>query len=383
MQVEVLGGDRANGMGRLEAAWRELQRAGGVSHPMYTWEWMSTWWQVFGEGRSLVALVARDEHGVAAIAPFVRRKARMNRLFSFDRLELMGTGEDESGEVFSEYVDMPVRPGAGKEVGTRLADQILDFDGEHRWEDIVLHRVGPASAAYSALRDSADRKGFPTGLLEQGECPYVALPATIGQYERQLGPKRRYQIRRSLRDLEKVGRIRFEKAETLDSALCALSVLGELHQQRWEARGKPGVFSSQSFEEFHRQFIRRTFALGWPELWTLCLDGQPIACRYNLRYQGRISCYLSGTKALETHRAQPGIVAHYLCIKDAIESGATEYDFMLGRQSYKLSLSNATRELVTLRVSRNSPKEYVRRNLTAFVRWGRRLLSRRRGGRRT
>lgn len=373
MRIEILDCRSADGIARLEAAWRELQQAGGVSHPMYTWEWMSTWWEVFGEERSLLALIASENGRVAAIAPFVRHRARMNRLFSFRRLELMGTGEDERDEVFSEYVDIPSRPGTGREAAERLADEILNADGKGKWEDIVLHRVRPESSAYMALQTCAQRRGMSAKNVSEGKCPYVELPDIIEDYMKQLGKKRRHQTRRSMRDLAKLGKVSFEKADSLDEALATLHMLGQLHQGRWEARGKPGVFSSQRFTQFHRQFIGQTFALGWPQLWTLRLDGEPIACRYNLRYQDRISCYLSGTRILERSRIQTGIVAHYFCIKEAIESGAMEYDFMLGEQAYKLSMSNAARELVTLRISRPCAKETLRKAACSVVGRVRRL----------
>ncbi len=72
---------------KLGSAWQEIQRAGGVSHPMYSWEWVSTWWEVFGEGRRLQAFVARKGGEAVAIAPFACREARMNRLFGVTMAE--------------------------------------------------------------------------------------------------------------------------------------------------------------------------------------------------------------------------------------------------------------------------------------------------------
>ena len=121
---------------------------------------------------------------------------------------------------------------------------------------------------------------------------------------------------------------------------------------------------------FQRTFIRRTFELGWPELWTLRVGGETLACRYNMRYGSTIYCYGGG---MIPHKAGVGVLCHYFGIRAAIQSGAAEYDFMLGRQPHKLSLSNGTRELVTLRIARNSVKERLRQAVCGVFRRVKRL----------
>ena len=350
---------------KLEFAWKAIQQAGGVAHPMYTWEWVSTWWEVFGEGRQLCAFIAEKNGDVLAIAPFVRREARMNRLFSFRRFELIGTGEEERDEVFSEYVDLPVMPQNGSEAAHALARKVLDMGTRKHWDDIVLHRVRPDSFAYTAFHDATLKRQFSTSRTSV-RCPYIALPATMEKYDSHLSHKRRQRIRQGIKALERMGKLSFKKAETPDEAMAALDILAELHQARWMAKGRPGVFASQRFMAFQKLIICRTFAMGWPELWVLRMDGEAVACQYNIRYDNRISVYTGGIKPLQ--KIGPGILLHYFAIKAAIESGAEEYDFMLGEQPYKASFSNESRELVTLRISRNSVKETSRRACVLVVR---------------
>jgi len=361
LNIEILQTGSADDLRKLEAAWKEIQRSGGVSHPMYTWEWMGTWWEIFGEGRSLLAIIVREGGKAVAIAPFVRRKARMDRLFSFRRLELMGTGEPEQDEVYSEYVDLPTIPGTGSEVAETLIEELFEAVGQDECDDVVFYRVRLKSIVHHVARKLAEKKGLTMSHLSSGKCPYAALPGRLEQYDQKLSSSRRQQIRRSIRSLERKGKVSFAKAETVVNALETLNQLSELHEARWTTCGKPGAFASAKFSEFHNRFIRRTFSMGWPELWTLRVGTEAVACLYNIRYRDRICFYQSGVKTFKDNRLRPGIVAHYFAIKDAIESGAKEYDFLLGESRYKMSLSNATRELVTLRVSRDSPKERFRR----------------------
>ncbi len=360
MKVDVARFSPGQDIAELAKPWQELQSVGGVLHPMYSWEWVSAWWDIFGEDRSLVSYTAREGGQALAIAPFALHEAQMNGPFQFQRMELLGTGEDEEEEVYAEYLDIPVHPHAAEGVAEELVGEVLAGQDDS-WDDIILHRLRPDSHAQKVFPAAAEKAGLDATVIDSGESPFVQLPDSLDEYMSSLGKKRRYQIRRSIRDLEEIGEISFEKAGTVEEALGALAILGELHQARWEARGKPGVFAKSRFGRFQETFIRRTFGLGWPELWTLRVDGDPIASRYNLRFGKSIFCYVSGMRLLDNRRIQPGIIAHYLAIENAIETGAQEYDFLMGEQSYKLSLSNASRELVSIRIARGTLKESLRR----------------------
>jgi CelD/BcsL family acetyltransferase involved in cellulose biosynthesis len=206
-----------------------------------------------------------------------------------------------------------------------------------------------------------------------GVCPYVALPADVDDYDRHLSSNRRQQLRRGIRGLETMGEVDFRCSETLQEARRDLKRLGRLHRDHWRARGREGAFAGERFRRFHRRFIERTFPLGWPQIWTLSLDGRPAACLYNIRFRDRIAFYQSGVRTLKDRRIRPGMIAHYYAIREAIRSGATEYDFLMGDARYKRSLSNAERELVTLRLCRPCLKERVRRVSVRLARGLRRL----------
>ena len=348
-------------IGHLKAAWRQIQGQGGVSHPMYSWEWMSTWLEVFGDDCCLLAFILEENGKPQAIVPMVGRKTTTNKVFSFNRLTIIGTGEPQKQEVFTEYADFPALQGDNACMAASLAEAVSHLEGEFGWDDIVLYRIRPGSFARLFSEELGQKQGYRAAQTDSGVCYYIELPETMEDYMYELSKKRRYQTRRSIRDLNDLGELTSRKAHTVEEALSILDDLRKLHQQRWQNKGEPGACASEPFMRFHRRFINRTFDLGWPYLWALELDGRPIACRYNIRYNNNVACYLSGMTLLENNRIQPGIVVHYYAIKDAIESGAREYDFLVGAQSYKESLSNASRKLVTIRVSKNNFKERLRR----------------------
>lgn len=367
MTIQIRQFEPDEELGELETAWQDIQRRGGISHPMYSSEWVSTWWQIFGEGRRLYVAVLKEGGQAQAVLPLVQRTATMNRMFPYDRFELMGTGEPQEEEVFSEYVDVPALPSATEGLVIKAAVGLLSMDAAP-WDDLLLPRIVPGSLADRCFRAAAKELGTDAEEVGGGECPYVELPEEPDQYLYEVSKKRRKRLRRGMRELDDMGEYTFRKAQSLKEALAMLETLAELHQARWQARGEPGAFASERFFRFHRTFIRRTFDLGWPELWTLRLNGEPIACRYNIRYNGTVSCYIGGIRTLDNDKVRPGFLSHYLAIRNAIETGAKEYDFLLGDFYYKRSLSNRSRKLITLRICQADLKDSVRKGLASAVR---------------
>ena len=71
------------GFEQLEPEWNALLTRSASNNIVLTFEWMSTWWQVFGDrGRQLYILVAREGDNIVGIAPLLRRTIRHYNLLS-------------------------------------------------------------------------------------------------------------------------------------------------------------------------------------------------------------------------------------------------------------------------------------------------------------
>src|ERR1700732_1251434 len=100
------------GFEQLEPEWNALLTRSASNNIVLTFEWLSTWWQIFGEGeRHLYILVAREQSHIVGIAPLLRRTIRHYNLLPYERLEFLGSGEDEADEICSDYLDFIVQRG--------------------------------------------------------------------------------------------------------------------------------------------------------------------------------------------------------------------------------------------------------------------------------
>ena len=139
-----------------------------------------------------------------------------------------------------------------------------------------------------------------------------------------LGASSRAKFRRTLRRVEEHGLTLRTDLPHRDG----LEQLALMHQQRWQSRGQPGVFSSRRFRAFHLRMLdeRRLAA----RISGLFADDRPVALWYGFDLGKVRYFYQSGFDAQYADGFSAGEALHLLMIRDAVERGLHHYDFMKG-----------------------------------------------------
>jgi CelD/BcsL family acetyltransferase involved in cellulose biosynthesis len=341
--------------------------------------WLLPWWRIFGQdaNRTLrVGLFHRGER-LIGLAPLLARTHRYHLALPFRRLELLGSGEDEKDEICSDYLGVITEAGAEGEVSAALA-AALASDRFGPWDELVLPAMSGFDPLLGSLSAELSSAGIDVRTERVSSCPYIPLPGTWDDYLAALPSSARYLVRRSLRDFAKWadGSDRIERVEGPDDVERGAAILRALHAERWTSAGGSGAFASQRFTRFHAAVMPELVKKRELELLWLTVRGQPVAALYNVVKDGVVYFYQSG-RVLDLPKAiRPGIVLHAHAIRSAIEAGHREYDFLAGSSRYKLDLALATRPLSTLRATRPSLMESLRKLGTTSLDAARVLRSR-------
>ena len=118
-----------------------------------------------------------------------------------------------------------------------------------------------------------------------------------------------------------------------------MTALFDLHQKRWNARWLPGVLGSarvQALSSRHRAGV--SGERGWLRLHLLTIDGTIRAVLYCFAYGGRTFYYLGGF-APDMGKYSLGTLLTGRAIRQAIEEGCAEFDFLRGDEPYKYKLA--------------------------------------------
>jgi len=127
----------------------------------------------------------------------------------------------------------------------------------------------------------------------------------------------------------------------------------DLHDRRF-AEGGGSSLSAERARSFHLDFAKAAMEQGWLRLWFLELDGSPAAAWYGWRLGDRYSYYNSGFDP-EHASLSPGLVLISAVIESAFEEGATEFDFLLGEESYKYRFAERERTVSDVSLARSLP----------------------------
>jgi CelD/BcsL family acetyltransferase involved in cellulose biosynthesis len=347
----------------LAGEWNAL--LGGCEHssPSVSPVWVGAWWRVFGgqDGRQLRAALFRDGGRLVGLAPFSLRRVWRRPGVPSRLLELMPSGEPEVHEIASDYLGVMAARGFEQRVAEGLT-ALLGSGELGGWDELVMPKMSTDSVMVPILGTALERVGTATLDLVGGSA-YIPLPATWDAYLSRLSGSRRRLVRSSLRAFEEWsgGKTSLHVARSAEELEEGTRVLRELHEQRWQEDGKPGVFASPLFSAFHAVVMPALLARGELELMWLCASDQPIAAMYNIVWNGAVHFYQSGRRMDLPKELRPGVVLHALAIRRSIELGRREYDFLAGGSRYKQDLALAVRPLCTVRLVRRRRIDLARR----------------------
>lgn len=322
----------------LRKDWDELLEACPNDCIFLTWEWIYTWWQHLSENRKLHIIVVRLDGLLIALAPLALRPGRMNRMMPWPVLEFLA-----SGNVGSDYLSFLIRPGhettAVREITSCLSDSVRMLE---------LVRIKKSSPVMAELSQQLQELGWKSLGQTTNYCPYSILAGhTWNSYLKSLHSNHRKNLNRILRRVNKEFDVTLNVAATEEERQWAMDVFVKLHLRRWSEKGGSTALNSKELIDFHRAFSKISLDRKWLRLYTLLLDGTPVASLYVFKYRNVHFQYQSAFDP-DYGKYSPGTVVLALAIKDAIEDGADEFDFLHDNEPYKYHWARQERELIRI-----------------------------------
>lgn len=327
----------------LRVEWATLLESSRANTLFLTWEWVSTWWQVYGAGSELHVLTARTDDGrLVGVAPLKcvwRGASGLPRVLA---AEFIGQG----GDVTSEYLDFFATPELAEQCTEAFLDTLL---GDPRIQVIDLRPLSEGSHIVDRLRQRLGN-GRHLAVAPDSVCPILNLPPSVEAFLASRSKNYRKKMgeyeRRCKRDLQVQLRISTSHEE-LDADMEALI---SLHHQRWN--GQSRAFQSERYIDFHAQLARSLLDKGCMRMFSLDSGEEPLARLYCFAYGGRFYYYQAGRNPTHSkHRL--GLVLMHAAIQEAIREGATVFDFLRGSEAYKYHWAHQTVSSVRLIYSKN------------------------------
>lgn len=318
-------------------SWDRLVARSPMPSPFMRWAWHRAWADSAPrhELEEAFAVVLYGPRGsVEGLVPMALRQVR------FRRTSARALGWAIDGVGAPDHLDIPLLAGTALDAALPLMEALS-------WDVLVLGSVAADAPGVLELSNALERRGLSVHRSATEPCPYLDLPSTWDAYLASLPPSRRQTIRRKERVLQREHAMSVTDyaPERLDEGW---HLLQTLHAQRWNGAG---VLGDPRLNSLLRRFTSELASRNEVWLTTLDIDGVPVAGWYGFTWNDTVYFYQSGRDP-DWESASVGSVLTGQMIRRAIERGYTRFDFLRGREAYKLSWTSTERpnyELVAFR----------------------------------
>jgi CelD/BcsL family acetyltransferase involved in cellulose biosynthesis len=324
-----------------------------------SYEWISCWWQIFGEGSSLFIIQVRDESGaLLALAPFCIQQQYVLKYLPYRSLRMIGTNQANP-----DYLGLIVHKGHG----AAATDSILRFINEQKdkWDELDLESLPLENEASRGLLQRLRKDADLLCLNNDQKIMYIDLPQDMDTLLASFSSKHRYNLRRRFRQFAQNYNGTFGKADTVESALSILDQLFHLHHLRAEAIGRTEAFTDPRIRQLHADFVREHFNSGRIYLYYLKIGDTMQACLYGFRDDERFYFYQMGYNP-EFDHISLGTTMMFKSIEFGIMNKFKYFDFLRGEEPYKKSWTKSERSVKFVK--------YYRKNSKGLFLYGYRIL---------
>ena len=301
----------------LEEKWKKVTLLS--NHTVFqTWEWLSTWWKYFGQGKRLLILLAEEDGEIKGIAPLM----------------------------YSVYSKFGIREGIIEFIGSQHSgynDLILATEYEECIKNFIdyLNNLNE-NWNYANLADIPENAKSIDILSKMSKVSlahqsfFTRLPNSNEDLLEWINRKDRKEIRRNLRRLEDdnltPNLVDYSHTESLTDGL---NTLKTLHQERWKTKGGfSGMFTDPRFGEFVHDVAGCFSQKGWLGLYSLELSGKPVGSLCGFKYMSKYYAYLEGLDS-EYLKYSIGNLLFVDTMAKCIQEGIVEFDFLWGTDFYK------------------------------------------------
>jgi CelD/BcsL family acetyltransferase involved in cellulose biosynthesis len=333
-------------------SWRELLDRSSAAEIFRSPDWLTAWWEVFGQEGNFQPLVigVRQQGTLVGLAPLVIRSVRALGRPTVRRLGFMGTGEDEADEVCSDFADLIAAPGYEQVVCAEIW-RVLQEE-ERGWDEACWGNLLSSSILCRYLGPMARDAGLAVASRPAGERYFVDLShGDFASYVEGLSKNRKKRIYYYRRRMEKEGGLTERRLQSAEEIPFFLSEIARLNRQRQGEKGESSAWRSEKFRRFHDLVAPRLHARGWLDLRMWLKEGRCVAALYDLVYAGTIYYYQSGFDTPAFGNVSPGLLTLSEVIEWGFLQGQRRFDFLVGAQgSYKEDYACRTEAVLDLQL---------------------------------
>jgi len=324
----------------LQETWNNVLERSRDNNIFLTWEWLWNWWKHYGREKQLMILLAREKNKIIAIAPLMYSIYKVFGL-KLKKIEFIGASahSDYSNFILTEKQRECIR----------LFMKYLS-DCSFKWDCLEFRGIPETAQSLNSLRSV----GKNLCMFEErlySICTYISLSDSFEALYKRLHRNMRKNLRKSMRHLNERFRVEVKTLSDFSSIEKAMDTFYKLHQKRQRTKGLPGAFGDSIFRSFLLDVTKCFMKNGWLDLSFITINKKPIASALSFEYNHKLYVYNQGFDP-EYSKYSPGNLIILQIIKNSIQKGLTEFDFLRGVEAYKSRWNTLHRKNIELSINK-------------------------------
>jgi CelD/BcsL family acetyltransferase involved in cellulose biosynthesis len=327
----------------LKQQWEQLLALSPTQSTFLTWEWLFSWWKVYGDNKYLWLITAWRGAELIGIAPLMLETRN-----TFIRvLTNIGTPQsDISGFIY----------GAGDKDAVKAIFQYLIHNKKH-WDILEFNEFPHTWAEQHEFNHRFTKNSF--WILEnRNQHFYIQLDNDDWEkYSEKLARKFRYNLRRALKLAEAIGPVKLNQYRGAEVSWEIFKTIVKINRYA----NYPRIYNSPSERALIKELVEQMASnQNYFEVYILSINNKPVAYEYGFVYQGRFEDWRSGFDTRLPPNVSIGKVLAMKVVQTCIAHKYTEIDFLRGDESYKQEWTPSSRKFTKIRI-------FNRRKLTAIL----------------
>jgi CelD/BcsL family acetyltransferase involved in cellulose biosynthesis len=310
----------------LQPAWAHLHAQCAPADVFLSHEWFDAAWQWKGAQASLYLMCCEHEGELVGALPLVirRREGALPRR----ALEFLSVPDTQRCDVIA-------LAAARDAVVDALANELVRNASD--WDVARLGYLASDSITLAALAPALARERLTCDARTIATNPWIALDSQWPTYYATRSRRLKKAVNLAANRLSKAGRVEIEwiapGSGRFDDVERALDAIIRISSRSWKTRTGNSL-DNPGPQAFIRRVSRLAHERGWLSIWTLSLDGTPIAMEFQLICNGNVHALRSDFDA-SMEELSPGSHLSRHLIERLFECGFTRYYMGPGDNAYK------------------------------------------------
>jgi len=327
----------------IKNKWKTIFEKDINSSIFLSWEWVSNWWKIFSNSKSLEILTVynQSKNELIAILPLYKSRSKILCLNLMWEWRFIGS----DSIACSDHLGILTQTNLEQEEFNLIFDELLKNIGD--FAVLKLTDLQPTDPIIKNIISWAKNHSIKVKIEPDTTCPCVELSNTWDDYLMRLSSNFRSQIRSSYRKILNNDDMTIRSVTDNQEIIKYINELAKLNISRMDQKNQKSSFLQQTMQQFLVNLATDMVQTGQAWLDIILHENRLVAASLHLVHRNTVYYYQGGFDP-EYSKWRPSTVLFAHVMQRAIENEYIYFDFLRGNEKYKYRWGASQKENITI-----------------------------------